>query len=110
VQYFGKPLDHDTPERPPHGPTIAPAAVRALDRVVRALELSRYARERGPEDALRADVETCLAALAGGAPRSARRHADWWPRSVVGSRAPRRSRPVEPTVEARYGDVVDHVG
>jgi transglutaminase-like putative cysteine protease len=111
VRYLGKPVSDDTPERPPHGPRIAPDAVRALDRIVRALELSRYAREGGPEESPRADVETCLASLYGGAPRSARRRAEWWPRSVVGRRSTRRPRTVdEHPVEARYGGVVDHVG
>jgi transglutaminase-like putative cysteine protease len=110
VRYLGKPVGHDTPERPPHGPRVAPEAVRALDRIVRALELSRYAREGGGGESPRADVETCVAALHGGAPRSARRRAEWWPRSVVGTRARRRPRTAERPVEARYGGVVDHVG
>jgi hypothetical protein len=110
VRYLGKPVGHDTPERPPHGPRVAPEAVRALDRIVRALELSRYAREGGGGESPRADVETCMAALHGGAPRSARRRAEWWPRSVVGTRARRRPRTAERPVEARYGGVVDHVG
>jgi transglutaminase-like putative cysteine protease len=110
VQYLGKPVGHDTPERPAHGPRVAPDAVRALDRIVGSLELSRYARERGPEESPRPDVETCLAALHGGASRGARRRAEWWPRSVVGRRT-RRPRPAdEHPVEARYGGVVDHVG
>ena len=112
VQYLGKPVSDDTPERPPHGPRIAPEAVRALDRIVRALELSRYAREGGPEESPRADVETCLAALYGGAPALGPA-----PRRVVAALRGRhggpRRRPRtvdEHPVEARYGGVVDHVG
>ena len=98
-----------TPDRraPRHGADVAPEAVAALDRIVRTLELSRYARDPGRDrTALRADVETCLAALQGGAPAGARRRAEWWPRSVV-------SRPGRPVgrgrgpVQARYGGVVD---
>ncbi|WP_180933664.1 hypothetical protein [Nocardioides ungokensis] len=55
-------------------------------------------------------METCLAALYGGATRGARRRAEWWPRSVVSR--PGRPHPaqVRRPVEARYGGVVDHVG
>lgn len=110
VTYLGAAEDGHTVERPRHGADVAPDAVAALDRVVRTLELSRYARAWEPGTGLRADVETCLAALHGGAPRSARRRAEWWPRSVVSGRSHRR-RPLAPTpVEARYGGVVDHVG
>ena len=51
------------------------------------LELLRYARDGGRPARHRcacdAETQTCLEALHGGAPRSARRRADWWPRSVL---------------------------
>lgn len=108
VDHLGAPVGPHTPERPEHGPAVAPEAVASLDRLVRALELSRYARDGGVVDPvrLRADGETCVDALLGGAPRSARRRARWWPRSVLA----RRPRPVrEAPIEATYGGVVDQV-
>jgi hypothetical protein len=57
---------------------------------------------------VRADAELLLDSLAGGAMRSARRRATWWPRSVL-SFTLRPARVVPTTVEARYGGVVDHV-
>jgi hypothetical protein len=108
--FLGAPEDAHTVERPRHGADVAPDAVAALDRVVSTLELSRYARSWDPGTSLRADVETCLAALHGGAPRAARRRAEWWPRSVVSGRSQRRRVSAAAPVEARYGGVVDHVG
>ncbi len=115
VEHLGAPVGSTTDERPAHGPEIAPEAVDALDRIVLALELERYARPGSRpvtadgQSGLRADGATCVAALAGGASRNARRRARWWPRSVVSLRR-RRVRSTGPTVEARYGGVVDHVG
>ena len=110
ARFFGAPVDSGTAERPRHGAEVAPEAVAALDRIVRTLELSRYARESGPVESLRADVEACLAALFGGASRGARRRAEWWPRSVVSSRGGQQPAQAAPPVEARYGGIVDHVG
>jgi len=84
--------------------------VAALDRIVRTLELSRYARESGPVESLRADVEACLAALFGGASRGARRRAEWWPRSVVSRPNRQQAAQAAPPLEAGYGGIVDHVG
>lgn len=108
VDHFGAPVGPDTVERPAHGPTVAPEAVSALDRLVHTLELDRYSRSGATLDAtrLRADGEACLAALAGGAPRSARRRATWWPRTVLSSR---RRRTSLGTLEAKYGGVVDQI-
>jgi hypothetical protein len=110
VDHLGAPLSSTTPERPPHGPDIAPEAVIALDRIVGVLERLRYSRPGtdAARTALRADAETCLASLTGGASRSARRRATWWPRSVATFRL-RVTRPAPGTVEARFGGVVDHV-
>ena len=110
VDHLGAPLGPNTADRPAHGPTVAPAAVRALDRLVLAVELLRYARPGTSADAVRvrADVEILIDSLAGGAIRSARRRAHWWPRSVLTFVA-RPTRVAPPTVEARYGGVVDHV-
>ncbi|MCW2845177.1 MAG: transglutaminase domain protein [Nocardioides sp.] len=109
VGHLGRPVDETTPERPEHGPAVAPDAVHALDRLVRELELLRYARETGAAH-VRAEVATCVAALEGGAPRGARRRAAWWPRSVVSRQQRREPTGTQRPVEARYGGVVDHVG
>ncbi|HEU5035988.1 MAG TPA: DUF3488 and transglutaminase-like domain-containing protein [Nocardioides sp.] len=110
VDHLGAPLGPQTADRPAHGPMVAPAAVEALDRLVRALELLRYARPGAVADPVRvrADAEMVVDSLAGGALRSARRRATWLPRSVLVFTL-RTSRAVPPTVEARYGGVVDHV-
>ncbi len=110
VRFLGSPVDSQTAERPRHGADVAPEAVAALDRIVRTLELSRYARESAPAGPLRRDVETCLAALAGGASRGARRRAEWWPRSVTARPGRRRHVAAQAPVQSRYGGVVDHVG
>jgi transglutaminase-like putative cysteine protease len=112
VQLFGAPRDEFTPERPRRGPDTNPDAVFALDRIVHALELLRYARADGTEPGTwRAEMQTCVEALYGGAPGRARRAAVWWPRSVfvrrVDVRRPLDNGPVEP---AMTGRVVDHVG
>lgn len=85
----------DRPDRPRRGRDQAPEAAQALDRLVLALERSRYARdpetftaERFREDA--ALVEQSLAA--GVTPRDVRRAA-WWPASVAGRRTSWRPRP-----------------
>jgi transglutaminase-like putative cysteine protease len=106
VEHFGAPVGPQTAERPAHGPELAPEAVGALDRLVHTLELDRYSRSGATLDPvrLRADGEACVAALAGGAPRSARRRATWWPRTVLSSR---RRRTSPGTLEAKFGGVVD---
>jgi transglutaminase-like putative cysteine protease len=112
VQLFGGPPDEFTPDRPRRGPDTNPDAVFALDRIVHALERLRYARPTGTEAGTwRAEMQTCVEALYGGAPKRARRAADWWPRSVFTRSVDVRRRlddgPVEP---AMAGRVVDHVG
>jgi hypothetical protein len=113
VRWFGAPPDEFTAERPRRGPEVNPGAVVALDRIVLALELSRYAeRDPGAAGSWGADTETCVLALVGGMPRRARRRAEWWPRSLfVRERAV--TRPVESTEDEQrpaYAGVVDHVG
>lgn len=111
IEQFGTPVDEYTPERPAQGAHLAPDAVFALNRIVRALELLRYSRGQfGGVGSLRAEVATCVAALQGGATRRARRFAEWLPRSVLtrATGTPRKAAPV--VVETRYGGVVDHVG
>jgi transglutaminase-like putative cysteine protease len=112
VQLFGAPPDEFTPERPRRGPEVNPDAVFALDRIVHSLERLRYARADGTEPGTwRAELQTCVEALYGGAPKRARRAADWWPRSVfvrrTDVRRPYDDAPAEP---AMAGRVVDHVG
>ncbi len=111
VDHFGAPVDDDTPERPRHGADVAPEAVTALDRIVLAVERLRYARghEQADPGALRAELEEVLAALQGGATRSARRRAAWWPKSVLTRRPSARRAPAASPINARHGGVVDHV-
>ncbi len=112
VQLFGAPRDEFTPERPRRGPDTNPDAVFALDQIVHALERLRYARHDGSEPGTwRAEMQTCVEALYGGAPKRARRAADWWPRSVF-NRPPDVRKPIdEGSIEAATaGRVVDHVG
>ncbi len=112
VQLFGAPPDEFTPERPRRGPDTNPDAVFALDRIVHSLERLRYARDDGTEAGTwRAEMQTCVEALYGGAPKRARRTADWWPRSVFSRPADVR-RPMEQGAgeAAMAGRVVDHVG
>jgi transglutaminase-like putative cysteine protease len=71
------------------GPGINPNAHDALQRLVGLLERVRYARSV-PSDAttlpdVRADVETCVAALAAGAGPRRRARAEWLPGSVLGT-------------------------
>jgi hypothetical protein len=112
VQLFGAPQDEFTPERPRRGPETNPDAVFALDRIVHSLERLRYARADGSEPGTwRAEMQTCVEALYGGANKRARRTAVWWPRSVFERRVSVRRSVVEPQVErALAGRVVDHVG
>ncbi|HSU00933.1 MAG TPA: DUF3488 and transglutaminase-like domain-containing protein, partial [Nocardioides sp.] len=82
------------PDRPRRGREQAPEAAAALDRLVRALEHSRYARD--PEtftaERFRADADLVEESLAAGVtPRDVRR-AQWWPPSVVGRRTSWRPR------------------
>jgi len=85
---------HDRPDRPRRGRDQAPEAAYALDRLVVALERSRYARDpesfTAAQHARDADlVEQAL--VAGVTPREVRR-ASWWPASVVGRRTTWRPR------------------
>ncbi|WP_210648509.1 DUF3488 and transglutaminase-like domain-containing protein [Nocardioides sp. SYSU D00065] len=84
----------DRPDRPRRGREQAPEAAAALDRLVQALEHSRYSRDPETFTAQRFEPELALVeeSLAAGVPPRAARRAQWWPASVVGRRAPRRSR------------------
>ncbi|MCF6377322.1 DUF3488 and transglutaminase-like domain-containing protein [Nocardioides KLBMP 9356] len=86
------------PDRPRRGRDQAPEAAQALDRLVTALERSRYSRD--PEsftaDRYADDARLVEEALAAGVTPREERRAQWWPASVVGRRTtswrPRRSR------------------
>jgi transglutaminase-like putative cysteine protease len=96
------------PDRPRRGRDQAPEAAQALDRLVLALEHSRYARD--PEtftaERFRAEAELVEESLAAGVtPRDVRRAA-WWPVSVVGRRTSwRRARSQS---RSSQGTPVDH--
>ena len=115
VEHFGAPLDRDSAERPAHGPAVAPEAVQALDRVVHQLELLRYSQHGVQHDdadsgLVRSDLAQCLVALVGGAPRSARRRAQWWPQSVVSTMGRSEAAGDAESTPTPFGGVVDHVG
>lgn len=101
--------DGSRPDRPRRGRDQAPEAAQALDRLVGALEHSRYARD--PEtftaDRFADDLRVVEDALAAGVtPREVRR-ATWWPASVVGRTSWRsRSR----TGQARTDSPTDEAG
>ena len=80
------------------GAQADPEAARALERLVRLVELARYARAVPPSaaevEATRADVDRCVAALRAGASRRARTRATWLPASLVRSVAAGGPRPM----------------
>ncbi|QSR31695.1 hypothetical protein CFI00_14520 [Nocardioides sp. S5] len=94
------------PDRPRRGRDQAPEAAYALDRLVVALERSRYARDpesfTAAQHAHDADlVEQAL--VAGVTPREVRR-ASWWPASVVGRRTTWRPRSRAGTAQTETPD------
>lgn len=86
---LAKPSDGTArPDRPRRGRDQAPEAADALDRLVSALERSRYARDPETYSAERFHADAALveeSLAAGVTPRVVRR-AEWWPASVVGRR------------------------
>ena len=94
----------DRPDRPRRGRDQAPEAADALDRLVGALEHSRYSRNPETFTAARfaGDAELVEQALSAGVtPRDVRR-AHWWPASVVGRRTswrPRSFRSTAPSTQ-----------
>ena len=107
-EHFGAPDDSDPLERPERGAAMAPAAVEALDRIVREVELLRYSlRGSDEQGVLRDDVLLCVAALEAGATPRVRRRAAWWPRSVL--RRPRTATVGQEREQARFGGVVEHI-
>lgn len=71
-----------------HGVEADPEAAHALERLVRDVELTRYARASAgatgrQADAVAADVERCSQALRAGAFKKHRRLATWLPASLV---------------------------
>ncbi|MEZ0580991.1 transglutaminaseTgpA domain-containing protein [Nocardioides sp. MH1] len=84
VEHLGDRTDPNRPERPRTGPDADPEAAMALERVVAALELVRYARPGStvPSPGLADDARTCVASLEAGAARGAVVRARWLPRSI----------------------------
>lgn len=76
-------------ERPRTGPDVAPQAADALERLVDAVERTRYARPGSPaavavaeRAATEADAALVVASLTAGVTPRARRRAEWLPRST----------------------------
>jgi transglutaminase-like putative cysteine protease len=69
------------------GASAAPEAAEALDRLVRVVERSRFARSVGVSDVVRdqvmRDVERCVTAMRHGATRGQRLRATWLPGSLL---------------------------
>lgn len=99
--------------RPVHGRDTSPEATAALDRLVRAVEIERYAPRplEVTAEELRIDVATCVTALRNGVSERSRRRADWLPSSVGRSRN-RNAREDMGDVESstEQDQVVEHVG
>ncbi|QSR26089.1 hypothetical protein CFH99_10670 [Nocardioides aromaticivorans] len=81
--------DAEPLERPRTGPDVAPQAADALERLVDAVERTRYARPGSPaavavaeRSATEADAALVVASLTAGVTPRARRRAQWLPRSV----------------------------
>ena len=109
AHYFGAAPNGARRVRPERGRALAPDAVEALDRIVLELEELRYSR--WPEErsgVLRADAERCLRAWQDGSTQTARRRAEWLPRSLFTRRTP--GSPVEESGPelVSAGGVVDH--
>jgi hypothetical protein len=92
---LAKPVERSArPDRPRRGRDQAPEAAQALDRLVHAIERSRYARDPETYTAARFAADAGLveeSLSAGVTPRDVRRAA-WWPASVVGRRTSWRRR------------------
>lgn len=84
VDHLGDRNDTSRPERPRTGPEQDPEAASALERLVAALELARYARPGSavPAPGLADDARTCSASLEAGVTRRVARRALWLPRSL----------------------------
>ena len=89
VRSFGRPgAGEDALTRAEaRGPDANPEAARSLERLVRLVEMARYAREVPPSSAevaaARDDVDACVAALRAGASRQSRTRATWLPASLT---------------------------
>lgn len=91
VDHLGDRSDTDRPERPRTGPAADPEAASALERLVAALEVARYARPGSAvpaEAGLADDALTCCASLEAGVARSVAIRARWLPRTVWQRPAP----------------------
>jgi len=84
VDHLGDRGATDRQERPRTGPDADPAAASAMERVVAAIELARYARPGSavPPAGLGDDARACCASLEAGVTRSVSLRARWLPRSV----------------------------
>lgn len=84
IDWFGAAETDSTTRLPRTGSEMNPDAVRALERLVRALEEQRYSPNPSPGDlnALREDLALCVESLEHGVPSEARFRAAWAPRSL----------------------------
>jgi transglutaminase-like putative cysteine protease len=84
VDHLGDRTDTNRPERPRTGADVDPQAAAAMERLVAALELARYARPGStvPAPGLADDARTCCASLEAGVTRRVALKARWLPRSL----------------------------
>ena len=84
VDHLGDRSDTDRPERPRTGPDADPEATAALERLISALELARYARPGTtvPSTGLADDARTCSASLEAGVTSRVALRARWLPTSL----------------------------
>ncbi len=109
VQSFGRPgADDDAMTRAPErGPEVNPAATEALERIVKRLEIARFARRTDASAAQRSeaehDVALCVQSLSAGASSRQRTRATWLPASLS------RRATLRPTLRAAVDEAgVDH--
>ncbi len=84
VDHLGDRTDVDRPERPRTGSEADPEATMALERLVAAIEVARYARPGSTiaTAGLAADAQACCASLEAGVARSVAVRARWLPRTA----------------------------
>ncbi|QIX26353.1 transglutaminase domain-containing protein [Nocardioides sp. JQ2195] len=111
LEFFGPAAGTESSQRPRTGPEVNPEATAALHTLVGILERSRYSDSADPsrEGEIRQLVDSCVAALRGGATAQGRRRATWWPRSVLSAGSRTAARASGGARRASAGDPLDQI-